>query len=95
MKKSKLSESKIVEMLNEGEAGLSVNDLCRKYKISLSTYYKLRNKYSGMNVSELKRLKELESENRRLKTMYADVSMEHSILKEVLEKKFPELIDKD
>jgi putative transposase len=95
MKKSKLSEAKIVEMLVEGTAGLPVDDLCRKYKIASSTYYKLRSKYSGMNVSELKRLKELESENRRLKTMYADISMEHSILKEVLEKKFPGLIDED
>jgi len=95
MKKSKLSESKIINMLNEGEAGVSADDLCRKYKVSSSTYYKLRNKYSGMSVSELKRLKELESENRRLKAMYAEVSMEHSILKEVLEKKFPGLIDED
>jgi len=95
MKKSKLSESKIVAMLNEGEAGIAVDELCRKYKISSSTYYKLRSKYSGMSTSELKRLKELEAENRRLKSMYADISMEHSILKEVLEKKFPGLIDED
>jgi len=95
MKKSKLSESKIVAMLNEGEAGIAVDELCRKYKISSSTYYKLRSKYSGMSTSELKRLKELEVENRRLKSMYADISMEHSILKEVLEKKFPGLINED
>ena len=95
MKKSKLSESKIIEMLNEGEAGLSVDDLCRKYKVSSSTYYKLRSKYAGMNLSDLKRLKALESENNRLKAMYADINMEHSILKEVLEKKFPGLIDED
>lgn len=95
MKRSKLSESKIVEMLNEGEAGLLVDDLCRKYKVSSSTYYKLRSKYAGMNLSDLKRLKALESENSRLKAMYADISMEHSILKEVLEKKFPGLIDED
>jgi len=93
MKKSKLSEAKIVEMLAEGEAGLPVDGICRKYQISSATYYKLRSKYSGMNVSELKRLKELETENRRLKTMYAEISMEHGILKEVLEKKFPGLID--
>jgi len=95
MKKSKLSESKIIEMLNEGIAGIPVNDLCRKYKVSSATYYKLRSKYSGMNISELKRLKELETENRRLKSMYADISMEHNILKEVLEKKFPGLIEED
>ena len=80
-------------MLNEGQAGLPIADLCRKYQISSATYYKLKNKYSGMSVPELKRLKELEAENRRLKAMYADVSMEHKILKEVIEKKFPDLID--
>lgn len=93
MKKSKLSESQIIAMLNEGQAGLPVADLCRKYQVSPGTYYKFKNKYSGMGVSDIKRLKELEAENRRLKAMYADVSMEHKILKEVLEKKYPELID--
>lgn len=95
MKKSKLKERQIISMLNEGEAGIPVNDLCRTYKISSATYYKLKSKYAGMNVSELKRLKELESENSRLKSMYADISLEHKILKEVLEKKFPDLIDED
>ncbi len=94
MKKSKLSESQIIAMLNKGEAGVSVGDLCREYQISAATYYKFKNKYSGMTISELKRLKELEAENRRLKAMYADVSLEHKILKEVLEKKYPELIEK-
>ena len=93
MKKSKLTESQIIAMLNESEAGMAVTDLCRKYAISSATYYKLKNKYAGMSVSELKRLKELEAENRRLKAMYADVSLEHKILKEVIGKKFPELID--
>jgi putative transposase len=95
MKKGKLSESQIIAMLNEGEAGVPVNDLCRKYQISSATYYKMKGKYSGMNVSELKRLKELEAENKRLKAMYADVSLEHKILKEVLEKKYPDLIDRN
>lgn len=95
MKKSKVSESQTIAMLNEGGAGISVNDLCCKYQISSATYYKFKSKYSGMNVSELKRLKELEIENRRLKAMYADVSLEHKILKEVLEKKYPELIDEN
>ena len=93
MKKSKLSETQIVTMLNEGQAGISVADLCRKYQVSSATYYKLKSKYAGMGVSELKRLKELEAENRRLKSMYANISMEHEILKEVIEKKFPNLID--
>lgn len=95
MKKSILSEAQIIAMLNESQAGVAVADLCRKYQVSSATYYKLKSKYSGMNVSELKRLKELETENRRLKAMYAEVSLEHKILKEVLEKKFPQLIDED
>lgn len=95
MRKSKLSESQIISMLNEATAGIPVDDLCRKYGVSSATYYKLKSKYAGMNVSELKRLKELEAENKRLKSMYADVSLEHKILKEVIEKKFPELNDAD
>ena len=95
MKKSKLSEAQIISLLNEGAAGLLVSDLCRKYQISSATYYKLKNKYAGMNVSDLKRLKALEAENHRLKGMYADISLEHKILKEVLEKKFPGLTDAD
>ena len=95
MKKSKLSEPQIIALLNEAEAGMPITDLCRRYKISSATYYKLKSKYSGMNISSLKRLKELEKENQRLKSMYADVSLEHKILKEVLEKKYPDLIDED
>ena len=95
MKKSKLSESQIISMLNEAEAGVAVADLCRKYKVSSATYYKFKGKYSGMTVSSLRRLKELEKENQRLKSMYADVSLEHKILRDVLEKKYPELIDAD
>lgn len=68
MKKSKLTETQIVTMLNEGQAGVPVNDLCRKYQVSSATYYKMRSKYAGMNVSDLKRLKDLEAENRR--TLY-------------------------
>ncbi len=95
MKKSKLSESQNVSMLNEAEAGVSVADLCRKYGIANSTYYKLKSKYAGMSVSELKRLKELERENQRLKAMFADLSLDHQILKEVIEKKFPDILDED
>ena len=93
MKKSKLSEVQIFNMLNEGIAGISVNDICRKYKIANSTFYKLKAKYAGMNLSDLRKLKALEAENYRLKAMYADISLEHKILKEVLEKKFPDLLD--
>jgi len=93
MKKSKLSEAQIIGILSEAVAGISPKDLCRRYQISLATYYKLKNKYSGMTVSDLKRLKELEDENRRLKTMYVEISLDNKILKEVLEKKFPGLTD--
>lgn len=95
MKKNKLSETQIVAMLNEGLAGGNVDELCRRYSISSATYYKLKTKYSGMNVFELKRLKELEAENQRLKTMYADISLEYKIVKDILEKKYPELIGKN
>lgn len=95
MKRSKLSETQTITMLNEGVAGVPVADICRKYQISSATYYKLKNKYSGMSIPDLKRLKALEAENSRLKSMYADMSLEHKILKEVLEKKFPGLIDEN
>lgn len=87
MKKMKLSETQIVTMLNENDAGVSASDLCRKYEISSACYYKIKSKYQGMNVSDLKRLKELEEENRRLKNMYANLSLDHQILKDVVEKK--------
>lgn len=89
MKKGKLSEAQIIAMLNEGEAGVPVADLCRKYQVSNATYYKLKAKYSGMNTSDLQRLKALEDENRKLKQMYADISLEHRILKDIVEKKLP------
>lgn len=95
MKKSKLSEAQIFKMLNESETGIAVNDLCRQYNVANSTFYKLKSKYAGMSLSDLTRLKALEEENRRLKSMYANLSVEHTILKEVVEKKFPNLLDED
>lgn len=95
MKKSKLSEAQIFNMLSEAETGLPVNDVCRKYNIANSTYYKMKSKYAGMSLSDLKRLKVLERENQRLKAMYADISLDHKILKEVIEKKFPHILDED
>ena len=87
MKKLKLTENQIVAMLQEGSVGVPIADLCRKYGISPSAYYKLRSKYAGMNLSDLKRLRELEIENNRLKKMYADLSLDHIILKDVIKKK--------
>lgn len=87
MRKSKFSEAQIFNMLKEGEAGAEVEDLCRRYGISKSAYYKLRSKYAGMNISDLQRLKSLEKENRRLKQMYAEISLEHRILRDIVEKK--------
>jgi putative transposase len=88
MKKSKFSESQIIQILNEKEAGYTVSELCRKHGISEATYYNWKSKYSGMSVSELTRLKELEQENARLKKMYADLSLDHQIVKDLLSKKF-------
>jgi len=87
MKSSKISEGKIFEILKEGETGIAIDDLCRKYNIARSTYYKLRSRYSGMELSDLKRLKQLEEENHRLKAMYADLSLEYKVMKDVIEKK--------
>jgi putative transposase len=87
MKKSRFSESQIVGILKEADAGVKVQDIWRKYNISSGTYYKWKSKYGGMEVSDVKRLKELEGENRRLKHMYADVSLENRALKDLIEKK--------
>ena len=80
MKKSKFSESQIVTILKEAEAGVSLDDLIRQHGFSKASFYKWKAKYSGMSVSELKRMKELEEENRRLKQMYANLSLEHEVL---------------
>jgi putative transposase len=87
MKKSKFSESQIVNILKEAEAGVAVEDLIRQHGFSKASFYQWKAKYSGMSVSELKRLKELEEENRRLKQMYANLSLEHEALKDVIEKR--------
>ena len=87
MKKSRYSETQIVKILKEVEGGRLVKEVCREYGISDQTYYNWKAKYGGMDVSDVKRLKELEDENRRLKQMYADLSLEHTILKDIVEKK--------
>ena len=87
MKKTRYSESQIIQMLNEGECGVQVNDICREHGICRATYYKWKSKYGGMNINELKHLRELETENRRLKQMYAELSLDHKILKDIVAKK--------
>ncbi|MGH8113111.1 MAG: transposase [Rhodanobacteraceae bacterium] len=88
MRKSKFSESQIAAVLKEAEAGVAVADVCRQHGISAATFYQWRSKYGGMGVSDMQRLRELEAENSRLKRMYANLSLDHELLKEVLKKKF-------
>ena len=80
-------ESEILKVLNAVTGGRTVKDVCREYGISDATYYTWRAKYGGMTLSDIKKLKELEAENRKLKQMYAEISLENHILKEVIEKK--------
>ena len=87
MKKSRRSEHEIVKAVNQLESGLSADGICREYGISRATHYNWRSKYSGMDSSHIKRLKELEEENRRLKQMYADLALDNKVLKDVIEKK--------
>ncbi|GAA5022062.1 transposase [Marivirga lumbricoides] len=88
MKKTKFTESQIIKALKSHEAGRDVNDLCRELGVHRSTFYNWKKQYGGMEVKELKRLKELEEENRKLKQMYADLALDNKILKDVIEKKF-------
>jgi len=87
MKRKKYSESQIVKILQEAEAGVPVTELARKYGFSQSAFYRWRARYGGMDVAAVQRLKALEEENRRLKQMYANLSLEHEILKDLLGKK--------
>jgi len=87
MKKSKFSESQIVSILKEGDAGVAVAELIRKHGISAATYYSWKSKYAGVTVPDLKRMRELEAENSKLKRMYADLAMENAAIKDVLNRK--------
>ena len=87
MKKTKFSESQIVAILREGESGVAVAQILRTYGISQATYYNWKAKYGGASVAELKRLKELELENAKLKSMYADLALENAAIKDVLGRK--------
>ena len=88
MKKSRFTDSQILAILKEAEAGVKVPDLCRKHGMSDATFYKWRAKYGGMDSSMMKRMKELEEENRRLKKMYAEERLKAEIVQEALTKKW-------
>ena len=87
MKKTRYTESQIIKVLKEVEGGRMIKDVCREYGISVSTYFDWKSKYGGMTTSDVKKLKELEDENRKLKRMYADLSLQNEALKDVIEKK--------
>jgi len=88
MKKSRFTDSQIVSMLKQFDGGIPATQLCRDNDISSATFYKWRAKYGGMDASLITRLRDLEVENRRLKSMYADERLKAEVLKEVLEKKW-------
>lgn len=87
MKKSRFTESQIFSILKEVDAGMKVETVCRKHGISNATYYNWKSKYGGMDTSELKRMRELEEENTKLKKMFADVSLQNQAMKELFAKK--------
>ncbi|WP_141670639.1 transposase, partial [Gilliamella sp. Choc6-1] len=82
----KMTEHQIVAILKEAEAGIPVKELCRKYGVGNSTFYKWREKYGGMETSDIKRLKELEAENRKLKQMFAELSLKSQLQEEIIKK---------
>ena len=84
MKRSRFTETQIIAILNEADAGLSVKEICRKHGFSDATFYHWKSKYGGMSASELKRLREIEAENAKLKRMYADLALENTALKDLI-----------
>jgi len=88
MKRKRFTEEQIVRVLKEYEGGREIKDLCRELGVTSTTFYNWRKKYSGMESSQLKRLKELEQENKKLKQMYADAALDNIALKDVISKKW-------
>ena len=88
MRNSRFSESQKFAILKELESGVKVSELCRKHGVAQNTIYKWRSKYGGMELSDMRKLKELEDENRKLKQMYANLSLENHVLKDLIEKNF-------
>jgi putative transposase len=87
MKSSRFTETQIIAILKEADAGVLVKDICRQHGISDATYYNWKSKYGGMTASDLKRMKEMETELGKLKRMYADLALENHALKDLIEKK--------
>lgn len=88
MKNSKFTESQIINILKLAERGMPITEVCRSNGISSATFYKWRSKYGGMDASMLSKVKQLEAENNRLKRMYAELQMDHDVLKEAMTKKW-------
>lgn len=88
MKKSRYTDSQIINILKQAEAGTPVPELCREHGLSNASFYKWRAKYGGMDASLMARMKELEAENNRLKKMYADVQLQNDVIKEAMGKKW-------
>ena len=87
MKRSKFTETQIVSILKEADAGASVKDVCRRHGISDTTFYNWKSRYGGLGASELKRLREIEEENAKLKKMYAELALENTALKDLIDRK--------
>lgn len=87
MKKSRFTETQIVSILKEADAGRPIKEVCRQHGISDATYYKWKSKYGGMEASDLKRVKELEAENAKLKRLFADMALENAAMKDLIAKK--------